>query len=101
MARWCSEESGGEVYISEGDNLSLPCDLSDTLWRRNNEEILYITAARKILPFSNVDLKVAGNRTHLIIKNIRPGDAGVRKKRKTTYFTDMYIFIEFYCYSYN
>lgn len=67
------------MCISEGDNLSLPCELSETLWRHNNDEILYITAAGNILSSSNVDLEVAGNGTHLIINNIRPGDAGVRK----------------------
>ena len=81
MPGWCSGENG-EVCISEGDNLSLSCELSDTLWRRNDEEILYITPAGKILSSSNVDLEVAGNGTHLIINNIRPGDAGVSEKHK-------------------
>ena len=67
---WC----GADVCISEGDNLSLPCDLTYTLWRHNNEEILYIGDG-KIL-FSNVE--AAENGTHLIIKNVKPGDAGVR-----------------------
>ena len=66
--------SNADVWISEGDDLSLPCELPYTLWRLNNDEILYIGDG-KIL-FSNVE--AAENGTHLIIKNVKPGDAGVR-----------------------
>ena len=81
MPGWCSGENG-EVCISEGVNLSLPCELSDTLWRHNDEEILYITPAGKILSSSNVDLEVAGNGTHLIINNIRAGVPGLERNVK-------------------
>ena len=69
------------VWIVEGDNLSLPCDLKYTLWRHNNEEILYVIGGGKVLLFSKVDLEAAENGTHLIIQNVRPGDAGVGNDR--------------------
>ena len=74
---WCS----ADVCIFEGDNLSLPCELNNTLWRLNNEEILYVIGGGKVLLFSNVDLEAAENGTHLIIQNVRPGDAGVGDDR--------------------
>ena len=69
------------VWIVEGDNLSLPCDLKYTLWRHNNEEILYVIGGGKVLLFANVDLEAAENGTHLIIQNVRPGNAGVGNDR--------------------
>ena len=78
--------------ITEGDTLSLPCEMTNTLWTHNNEEILYITTGGNIMFSSNVDLEVEQNGTHLIIKNVRPEDAGVRNQRKQTLLYYFFIY---------
>ena len=73
--------SGSTISVREGDNFSLPCLMEETLWKHNDEEILYVTGGGKIQYFANVDLEAAENGTHLIIQNVRPGDAGVSNDR--------------------